>query len=409
MRNQKLSAIAQIVGGGTPKTGVDAYWDGGIVWLSPTDLPPIGEIATISDSVRRITDKGLRNSAARLLPSGTVAYSSRASIGKIGVSDCEFATNQGFTNFICHPEVSPKFLAYALLYHTPAIERLSNSTTFKEITKSAFGDFEIGVPIRKRQDQIVDILDQADALRRKRREANALHDRILPALFHRMFGDPTLRGNSHKFKPLAELGRITTGRTPPTSVPGLFDGDIPFVTPSDLDGSWIQHSRTVSPAGAEQSKTVGRGATLVCCIGATLGKIGKASRLSAFNQQINAIEWHEPYFESYGPEVMKIVKPLLVAAGTSTTLPIVNKSTFSAFEIPVPDPKKATEFHHFVIQHESTHPKRQKATENLETLFQTLLARAFDGRLFPDNAADARNARSETDELLQEIETQSKP
>ena len=72
----------------------------------------------------------------------------------------------------------------------------------------------------------------------------------------------------------------------------MFDGAIPFITPGDLESD-RPIKRTVTDAGAEASRTVDAGATLVCCIGATIGKIGKSTVRSAFNQQINAVEWGE--------------------------------------------------------------------------------------------------------------------
>ena len=120
-QKKKLGEITDIIGGGTPKTNIKEFWDGNIIWLSPTDLPPIGEIVYINNSNSKITEQGLKNSSARLLPKGTVVFSSRASIGKIGIADVELCTNQGFANFICKREVNNRFIAYALKRYTPEI------------------------------------------------------------------------------------------------------------------------------------------------------------------------------------------------------------------------------------------------------------------------------------------------
>jgi type I restriction enzyme, S subunit len=120
-RRVKLADVAKIVGGSTPSTSRSDYWNGSIVWLSPTDLPPIGVISSISNSAKKITQEGLEGSSAVLLPKGTVVFSSRASIGKIGICEVELATNQGFVNFICGDELHPKFLAYTLLKMTPRL------------------------------------------------------------------------------------------------------------------------------------------------------------------------------------------------------------------------------------------------------------------------------------------------
>ena len=96
-----LERIAEVAGGSTPKRSRSEYWDGNIPWVTPTDLPMPGSgIAEVYDTVDHITERGLRSCAAKLLPVGTVLYSSRATIGKIGIARVPLATNQGFANFI---------------------------------------------------------------------------------------------------------------------------------------------------------------------------------------------------------------------------------------------------------------------------------------------------------------------
>ena len=157
---EPLSEISEIIGGGTPRTNNIAYWNGDIVWLSPTDLPPIGEIVDVTNSKSKITQFGLEQSSARLLPRGSVVFSSRATIGKIGIAAVDLCTNQGFTNFICGNRLYNKFLAYALRKYTPKISALSNSTTFAEVSKSRLKDFPIPVPPLPEQYRIVAKLDR---------------------------------------------------------------------------------------------------------------------------------------------------------------------------------------------------------------------------------------------------------
>ena len=158
-RNKELGDICDVVGGGTPKTKVSKYWDGEVVWLSPIDLPPIGEISFVSDSRKKITDLGLQKSSAKLLPKGSVVYSTRASIGKIAIAEVPLSTNQGFTNFICNEQISNYFLCYALKHFNKNIEELSNSTTFKEVSKTAIKSFKIPLPPIEEQKRIVAKID----------------------------------------------------------------------------------------------------------------------------------------------------------------------------------------------------------------------------------------------------------
>lgn len=156
-----LHKITTAVGGGTPKRNIKEYWGNGeIVWLSPTDLGAIGEILNIRESRDKITELGLSKSSARLLPVGTVLYSSRATIGKIAINEIEVCTNQGFTNFICDKDkIYNYFLAYSLAKYTEEITSLSNSTTFKEVSKTSIKKFEIPLPPLPIQQQTVEYLD----------------------------------------------------------------------------------------------------------------------------------------------------------------------------------------------------------------------------------------------------------
>lgn len=143
---KKLSEVTTIVGGGTPKTKIAEYWGEDVVWLSPTDLPPIGVISRVNNSRKKISELGLSKSSAKLLPAGSVVFSTRASIGKIALADVELSTNQGFTNFIVNESLDNLYLCWVLKKSTPEIETLSNSTTFKEVSKTAIKNFEIPVP-----------------------------------------------------------------------------------------------------------------------------------------------------------------------------------------------------------------------------------------------------------------------
>src|SRR5712691_6891879 len=82
-----LEEIARIEGGGTPSRNNDSFFGGDIPWVTPTDLPPIGRVTTLGPVAGSITAAGLANSSAKLIPEGSVLFSSRASIGKIAVTD----------------------------------------------------------------------------------------------------------------------------------------------------------------------------------------------------------------------------------------------------------------------------------------------------------------------------------
>ncbi|MCI0563691.1 MAG: restriction endonuclease subunit S, partial [Nitrososphaera sp.] len=206
----RLDEIASIVGGSTPQRNREDFWDGDIPWVTPTDLPMPGEgIAKVTETKDRITKSGLASCSTQLLPTGTVLFSSRATIGKLGIAGIPLATNQGFANFIPKACIDSRFLAYSLHYHTEGIAALAGKTTFKEVSRGNLKHYRIKLPPLSEQRRIVEILDQADALRKKRAEADVKAERILPALFYKMFGDPVT--NPMKW-PSGKLGAFGTLR-----------------------------------------------------------------------------------------------------------------------------------------------------------------------------------------------------
>lgn len=139
----KLGKVGTIVGGGTPRRDNPKFFERGkIPWATPTDIDP-KNILTISKTAQQITEEAVRRSSAKILPIGTVLFSSRASIGKIAIAGTELATNQGFANIIPNKFLDSKYLAYGLRNFTPSIERLGSGTTYLEVAKSSLKEFQL--------------------------------------------------------------------------------------------------------------------------------------------------------------------------------------------------------------------------------------------------------------------------
>ncbi|MFY4782112.1 restriction endonuclease subunit S [Aliarcobacter butzleri] len=241
---KKLGDITTVIGGGTPRTNIKEYWENGnIIWLSPTDLGNIGEIISINNSKTKITKLGLEKSSAKLLPIGTVLYSSRATIGKIAINEIEVSTNQGFTNFICKDLLLNKYLAFCLNRFTSDITDLSNSTTFKEVSKSSLKDFEIPLPPLEEQKRIVaklDILfakiDKAIALHQKNcEEANVFMASVLNDVFVEL-------EEKYEIKTVYDLcTKITDGTH---STPKYIDSGVPFLSVKNISQGVISFDDT---------------------------------------------------------------------------------------------------------------------------------------------------------------------
>lgn len=146
-----------VCSGGTPSSSIPEYWNGGVNWITLADLPAENFVTMIKGTERTISEMGLKNSNARLLPVDTVVVSTRATIGRVGVAKTQLATNQGFKNVIIErsSEILPEYLAYVLLSKTDEMISLASGATFKEISKENFCTLQIPLLPLEQQRSII--------------------------------------------------------------------------------------------------------------------------------------------------------------------------------------------------------------------------------------------------------------
>lgn len=154
----RLGEVGDIVGGGTPDTTNSAFWNGEILWLTPTEIKQ----KYIFDSERKITQKGLSNSSAKLLPKNTILITTRATIGDIGIATQQLSTNQGFQSFIGGEKVNFEFMYYLLGAKKREFITLANGSTFLEISAKTIRQIQIPLPPLAEQEKIAQILSVWD-------------------------------------------------------------------------------------------------------------------------------------------------------------------------------------------------------------------------------------------------------
>ena len=186
--SKKLLDVAKIVGGGTPSTTERSYWDGDVPWITPKDLSNYKDVY-ISNGGRSITDLGLKESSAKLVPKGTVLFTSRAPIGYVAIASQTVCTNQGFKSLVLNEGYDSRFFYYLLKQYTPEIEAKATGSTFKEISGYALGNFEVVIPDGYIQIKIADFLSAMDDRITLLRETNSTLEAIAQALFKSWFVD----------------------------------------------------------------------------------------------------------------------------------------------------------------------------------------------------------------------------
>lgn len=159
----QLKDVGYIVSGGTPSTKDADNFGGNIAWITPADLSDYKE-KFISHGKRNLTEKGLKNSSAKLMPKGSILFSSRAPIGYTVIASNSICTNQGFKNIVPNKYVFNEYIYYYLKSSKALVEKYSSGTTFKEISGTKFGLIPFPFPPLNEQKQIVQEIEKRFAV-----------------------------------------------------------------------------------------------------------------------------------------------------------------------------------------------------------------------------------------------------
>ena len=181
-----ISDLGTVVGGSTPsKSKPEYYTKDGIAWITPKDLS-INKAKFISHGENDITELGLKNSSASVMPEGTVLFSSRAPIGYIAITSGKVTTNQGFKSVVPKPEIGTAFVYYFLKYNLPIIEGIASGSTFKEVSGNTMKNVPAVLPDTKTlaffRDFCAPIFVQQKILEEQNQSLSALRDSLLPKL-----------------------------------------------------------------------------------------------------------------------------------------------------------------------------------------------------------------------------------
>ncbi|EER47015.1 Type I restriction-modification system, S subunit/Type I restriction modification DNA specificity [Actinobacillus minor NM305] len=185
---KKLSEVADIIGGATPKSDVDEYFNGDIPWITPKDLSGYKN-RYISKGERNITKLGLENSSAKLLPKGAVLFTSRAPIGYVAIADNEVSTNQGFKSLVLKDGNIPEFFYYLLKHNIPLFEARATGSTFKEVSGQVVKNTELLIPSIDIQKKIVDLVSPLDEKIELNTQINQTLEQIAQTIFKSWFID----------------------------------------------------------------------------------------------------------------------------------------------------------------------------------------------------------------------------
>ena len=184
---KRIADVCNTVGGGTPSTKVPEYWNGDITWVTPSDVTQ-NDCLTLLDTERKITEKGLRESAATMLPPETILMTSRASVGFFALMNQAVCTNQGFINIVPFRDELRMYLLFHLMSRVDEIRKNAKGTTYPEISKGRFREMNVLVPswslMREFGRIAEDVIRQVRCLKKSILQLESARDLLLPRLMN---------------------------------------------------------------------------------------------------------------------------------------------------------------------------------------------------------------------------------
>ncbi len=373
----KLSDVADIIGGGTPDTKKQEFWNGNIPWITPKDLSSYN-YRYISNGERNITKKGLENSSARILPQGSILLTSRAPIGYIAIAQNELCTNQGFKSLILKENNCPLFFYYLLKNNIKYIINMSSGSTFPEISGSQVKNLEFNIPDLTTQEKIARVLSSLDDKIELNNKINQNLEQQADLLFNDLFLE-----DKDCIK-LSEVISTTSGGTPSRKNLNFYtNGSFCWVKSKELNGTFITKTEEkINQLAIEKSsaKLLPPYSVLLAMYGATVGEYAIISKEMTCNQAICAIIPNEKYPYTYIYEYIKLSKEKIktLAIGSAQQ----NISQVLIKDLPVhKNINKIKEYHFKTRNLFELIKNNQIENEKLKQLRDTLLPKLMSGEI----------------------------
>jgi restriction endonuclease S subunit len=363
---------------------------------------------SVSESKEHVTDDAVVKARMRPVSEGTVLLSYKLSLGKLGIAARSLYTNEAIAALPPRPGIDlfPEYLFYALST-VDYVALCHGAVKGKCLNRASLGRIPVPYPPPSEQRRIVEILDQADALRKKRAEADAKAARILPALFYRMFGDPVSNPKGWPVSRLGDLCRIIRGASPrPKGDPRYFGGPIPWIMISDVTrqpGKYLTTTReTLTEEGKKRSVFLDSG-TLILTNSATIGIPKVISFDGCIHDGFLAfLDLDDRLEQDYLFFYFSVCRESLVALAPSGTQRNLNTGIAKSLRLPLPPRSLQDRFSGLAARLLSCSESQARSYQTLNELFRTVLHLAFSGNL------TARWREAHMKELLEEMEQQAK-
>ena len=413
-----LSSVAQLESGHTPSRKHPDYWDGGIPWIGIKDATE-NHGRTLSDTYQHVSELGLKNSSARLLPENTVCLSRTASVGFVVVMGRQMATSQDFVNWVCGPNIEPHYLKYVLLAENEALWRFASGTTHQTIYYPEAKAFHVCLPPLTEQKRIAEVLGALDDKIELNRRMNATLEATARALFQSWFVDfnpvrAKLDGRTPsgmdpataalfpdsfeesplghiprgwKVKPVGDVIDCVGGGTPSTSEPKYWEGGTHhWTTPKDFSSLQapilLNTDRKLTDAGiAKISSGLLPVGTLLMSSRAPVGYLAISAIPVAINQGFIAMKCNESASNYFMLNWCQQNMAEIEGRATGTTFAEISKQNFRPIPLVLSTQDIMTAFSKQVAPLYAQITANLRQSRTLATLRDTLLPKLLSGEL----------------------------
>ncbi|GKV74215.1 MULTISPECIES: restriction endonuclease subunit S [Pseudarthrobacter] len=387
MNFARLGDVCNFTSGGTPSRSVDSYFQGEIPWITGADIT--GPVAYAARSY--ISPEAVAKSATSVVTEGTVLLVTRTSVGKVAVAGRDIAFSQDITAVKPHPGVAcASYITQMLRLHQPTLERQARGATIKGVTRRDVESLEIPLPPLDEQRRIAAILDKADELRTKRREALVHLDTLTQSLFHSQFNADA---DSWITVPLEEVAEVQGGlqvtrkrdalpsRAPYLRVANVYRGRLDLgvikeigLTPTERQRTTLQPGDLLIVEGHGNPEEIGR-------CGLWSGEVANCVHQNHLIRVRADISRVNPVFAMHFLNSLKGRQYLLRAANTTSGLNTISTSTVKTCPMSVPPLEVQQTFATRVAAVERLKEIHLKHLVELDALFASLQHRAFKGEL----------------------------
>lgn len=339
----ELASVARLESGHTPSRAKSEYWGGDIPWIGIRDATG-NHGKVISNTSERVTQLGLDNSSARLLPAGTVCLSRTASVGFVVATGRPMATSQDFVNWVCGPKLNGSYLRYVLMLEQDSVRRFAHGTTHQTMYYPEAKALHALLPDRAVQDAIAEVLGALD-------DKIAVNDQLVTTALD--WADVAyaraVRGVPLSDETFADLADVGGGGTPKTTVEEYWGGDVLWATPTDvtaLRGPYLREtSRTITESGLGScaSSLYPKGSILMTSR-ATIGAFAIAETPLAVNQGFIVVNARHPNLQWWLFHEMRRRLPEFLSHANGATFLELSRGKFKQLRVHLPDDRTAVDF-----------------------------------------------------------------